>query len=56
MKVWVIQAKLLTVIIGGYASGGIDPENDPLDEIAKLLLLVDPSEVKGDDLELEVTV
>ena len=56
MKVQVIQAKLLTVIIGQYASGGIVPENHPLDETAKLLLLVDPSEVKRDDPELEIMV
>ena len=35
---------------------GIVPENDPLDETAKLLLLVDPSEVKRVDPELEIMV
>ena len=36
--------------------GGIVPENDPLDETAELLLLIDPSEVKRDDPELEIVV
>ena len=56
IKVRVVQAKLLTVTIGGYTSGRIVPENNPLDETAKLLLLVDASEVKGDDSELEIMV
>ena len=36
--------------------GGIVLENDPLDETAKLLLPVDPSEVKRDNPELEIMV
>ena len=44
----------MLVVVGGSGSEKIVPENDPFDETATLLLLVDWSEVEGVDPELEV--